>query len=68
MAFHLQVRRERGHSQSPVDTETGGDGTSMLFWISEALVNIDQFLKINEIANCFAQSSFVVKIAQTFSI
>jgi hypothetical protein len=40
----------------------------MLFRISESLVNIGQFLKINEIANCFAQSSFVVKIAQTFSI
>jgi hypothetical protein len=26
----------------------------MLFRISESLVNIGQFLKINEIANCFA--------------
>ena len=34
------------NSQSPVDTEAGGDGTNMLPLVLESLVNIAQFLKI----------------------
>jgi hypothetical protein len=35
------------NSQSPVDAEEGGDGTSMLSRFPEPLVNIDQFLEKN---------------------
>jgi hypothetical protein len=33
------------NSQSPVDAEEGGDGTSMLFRVPESVVNIAHFSK-----------------------
>jgi hypothetical protein len=45
------------NSQSPVDAEEGGDGTSMLSRVLEPLVNIDQFLKKWNVTSSISKST-----------